>query len=83
MESITEPSTSSLLANDEFIIHDPSQNNYANGSADPAIAIASATPKRSYPIVEVISPETLMEGYTFDIEINHEILTVEVVSHNT
>jgi hypothetical protein len=35
---------------------------------------------RTYPIVEVVAPESLSEGYTFDVEVNHEILSVVVVS---
>lgn len=32
----------------------------------------------NYPIVEVIAPATLRHGYTFDVELNHEVWTVEV-----
>lgn len=36
--------------------------------------------RRKYPIVQLVAPETLSEGFTFDVEVNHEILTV-VVPH--
>lgn len=32
----------------------------------------------SHPVVVVIAPESLSEGYTFDVEVNREILTVMV-----
>ena len=35
----------------------------------------------SHPVVVVIAPESLSEGYTFDVEVNREILTVMVVSY--
>jgi hypothetical protein len=31
-----------------------------------------------YPFVEVVAPASLKGGYTFDVEVNHEIFTVEV-----
>ena len=75
---------SSLLANDEFVI-EPNPNDdynysYSNNNAT-TTTNASATPSttRTYPIVQVIAPETLAQGYTFDVEFNHEILSVVVV----
>lgn len=32
-----------------------------------------------YPIVEVVAPASLRAGYTFDVEVNHDIFTVTVV----
>ncbi|GFH57923.1 hypothetical protein CTEN210_14399 [Chaetoceros tenuissimus] len=70
---------SSLLANDEFVT--ASTNN--SSSNDPALNTQvqenlQPQNKRVYPVVEVIAPESLSEGYTFDVEVNHEILTVTV-----
>ena len=70
---------SSLLANDEFVTastnnsssNDPGLNTQVQGNLQPQN-------KRVYPVVEVIAPESLSEGYTFDVEVNHEILTVMV-----
>lgn len=39
----------------------------------------NAPEARVYPIVEIIAPESLPQGYTFDVDVNHEILTVTVV----
>jgi hypothetical protein len=33
-----------------------------------------------YPMVEVVAPATLIAGYTFDVDVNHQIYTVTVVS---
>ena len=85
---------SSLLANDEFVIEsDPNDNynyNYSNNTTTNTTNTTSTnsnsntsstapTTTRTYPIVQVIAPETLAQGYTFDVEFNHEILSVVVV----
>jgi hypothetical protein len=64
---------SSLIANDGF----------AEDIPQPASGPSSTTPSYSYPVVAVIAPESLGEGYTFDVEVNHAILTVVVVSYPT
>lgn len=61
----------SLLSYDELSANRPS-----DADMESERAIAS---ERTYPIVEVIAPESLPQGYTFDVEVNHEILTVTVV----
>lgn len=33
-----------------------------------------------YPMVQVVAPATLIAGYTFDVDVNHQIYTVTVVS---
>jgi hypothetical protein len=51
------------------------------GGVDKAMlptATATATP-----MVSVVAPATLPEGYTFDAEVNGTVLTVTVVSHYT
>ena len=69
---------SSLLANDEFVI-EPGPNYDYNNSNNNTTSAAPSTTTRTYPIVQVIAPETLAQGYTFDVEFNHEILSVVVV----
>ena len=68
---------SSLLANDEFVIEPGPNYDYNNSNNNTTSAAPSTT--RTYPIVQVIAPETLAQGYTFDVEFNHEILSVVVV----
>lgn len=76
---------SSLLANDEFVIephpNDDYNYSYSNNTTNSTNSTnnTAPTPTRTYPIVQVIAPETLAQGYTFDVEFNHEILTVVVV----
>mmetsp|Transcript_20792 Transcript_20792/g.30471 ORF Transcript_20792/g.30471 Transcript_20792/m.30471 type:complete len:286 (-) Transcript_20792:571-1428(-) len=72
MESAEPPSTSALLENDEL---DFAPESAAAGADAPT---SFAQPERTYPIVEVVAPETLSAGYTFDVEYNHEIFTVQV-----
>jgi hypothetical protein len=59
----------SLLSNDELIYNGDSVGEDSQRASEP----------RVYPIVEITAPESLPEGYTFDVEVNHEILTVAVV----
>mmetsp|Transcript_12379 Transcript_12379/g.23204 ORF Transcript_12379/g.23204 Transcript_12379/m.23204 type:complete len:311 (+) Transcript_12379:146-1078(+) len=54
----------------------PARNNDSSSSSSRNNRVRT----RTYPVVEVIAPETLSEGYTFDVEVNHEILSV-VVPH--
>ena len=74
MEASEPPSTSALLDNDEF--------DFTPGSPDAGAdaTTAFAEPERTFPVVQVVAPETLSAGYTFDVEHNHEIFTVQVVS---
>lgn len=77
MESTAEnPTTTSLLANDEFLIDDPSRRN--DGGGNNIHTTASPTAQKIYPVVQVVAPENLNGGFTFDVEVNHEILTVTV-----
>ena len=86
--------SSSLLASEDLVQtqyrgHGHGHNN-ANGTAhnnnnntnttDTNTNNSRAVFKKTYPVVQVEAPETLPEGYTFDVEVNHEILTVTVVS---
>ena len=88
------PTTSSLLQNDEFATssslsssltftndnhhnHNNSNSNRNNNSNTRNIQMNEDI---LYPIVEVVAPATLRCGYTFDVEVNHEVLTVVVVS---
>jgi Cys-rich protein (TIGR01571 family) len=77
MESMAEtPTTTSLLANDEFLIDDPSRRN--NGGGNDTHTTPSPTAQNMHPVVQVVAPENLTGGFTFDVEVNHEILTVTV-----
>jgi hypothetical protein len=86
---------SSLLEHDEFLLsstaatrNDASsvasvinnRNNNNNNNITSSSTTTNRARTRTYPIVEVVAPETLSEGYTFDVEVNHEILSVVVVS---
>jgi hypothetical protein len=68
----TPSSTYTANGNTSGIVQRPNDPN-----ANSTTATSSA---RVYPVVEVEAPENLSEGYTFDVQVNHEILTITVVS---
>ena len=60
--------------------NDNTNNTNTNTSTSTNTNNSRAVFKKTYPVVQVEAPETLPEGYTFDVEVNHDILTVTVVS---
>jgi hypothetical protein len=73
------------LREDEFSFADRPDEEYAAGAGAGVAAGAGAAATTSfvreevtYPIVEVIAPASLSTGYTFDVEVNHQIFTVTV-----
>ena len=46
-----------------------------------AVPPASTAGNTSLPVVEVIAPASLRAGYTFDVEVNHQVYTVTVVRY--
>jgi hypothetical protein len=88
------PNSSSLLANDDLYpttntntrsvgnnaSAGATTNMTSSGTGINTVSHAHAGTGRIYPVVQVVAPENLSEGYTFDVEVNHEILTITVVS---
>ena len=72
---------SSLLTNDEFVIDSRPPSQQMQNAGTSATGTINTNARRKYPIVQLVAPETLSEGFTFDVEVNHEILTVVVVSY--
>jgi hypothetical protein len=76
MNEVPHPSGSSLLYNNNN--PQPQQDQQHGQQPQQNGQNQNQNQQQNYPIVEVIAPATLNQGYTFDVEVNHEILTVTV-----
>ena len=76
----TTPGVAAGIASNFNTNTNPNITNHNNDATASINANTNTSFQRVYPVVEVIAPETLSGGYTFDVEYNHEVLTVKVVS---